>query len=781
MKQLKRLVLVLFHFTWLFMLLGLIWAAWYLNTVGLSKKWRTLAVEEFRKNGVEVEIGRITLDPFRGLIAKDVRVADPRDPGQTLAAISHVGLDINYANLLRRQTFLNSVDVRDARLSVPIDPATTKSARVKISGFSAKIFFHPGRIDLSQAAFELYGIRVRAAGSILTPGVYPPREKPPDPEAAARRNALIERILAEAGELRYTAAAPTLEIHFSGNAADPDSFHVSRALLRAEGIIRKNISLPRLEADVSFHDGRLRLHRLLLADKAGELLAEGKYDVPNKTGSARLHSAIALPELVDEFLERDLLTDVTFQEPPALDLEIEMQPDGKFLCQGRVRLRKFAFRGAEFNSLSASFAWDGTRAFIDDLLMKHPTGDVRASVLRDPQRTRIDLESDISPAAFATLLEGKVAQMMSEWDFRGSTIVDVQGEGPTDNPALFTLDGALRITDASFRDVSFLSLASAVHMSERQITYSDVHLQRAEGQASGTFVYDFGRGEARLAGVKMNLHPPDVATWVDARLVRDIAPYRTRGVPFVELDGTVKIGPGNANQLLVKVHSPEGMFYNFAGKDLPLENVRGELHFNGPRLKLHDARARLFGGDVSVEADISIVRENPGHTARIEADGVDFESLTRLYFDYADSKGRMSGDYAYRMGDGPREMTGSGRVQVVQGNVFAIPVLGPFSGILNNLVPGMGFTIARKAEATFTIDRGVIHTDDFEVEGQGFSLYGQGDLFFLDDRMDFSVRINARGMPGVLLFPVSKLLEYVADEKLTRPNWRPKNLPRRAR
>ena len=57
-------------------------------------------------------------------------------------------------------------------------------------------------------------------------------------------------------------------------------------------------------------------------------------------------------------------------------------------------------------------------------------------------------------------------------------------------------------------------------------------------------------------------------------------------------------------------------------------------------------------------------------------------------------------------------------------------------------------------------------------------MIGHGKLFFVDDRMDFDMRINAQGLPGVLLFPVSKLLEYTSDGKLSKPTWRPKVVPR---
>jgi len=113
----------------------------------------------------------------------------------------------------------------------------------------------------------------------------------------------------------------------------------------------------------------------------------------------------------------------------------------------------------------------------------------------------------------------------------------------------------------------------------------------------------------------------------------------------------------------------------------------------------------------------------------------------------------------------------------VKGDVFAIPVFGPLSGILNGIVPGMGYNVARQASASFDVRNGVLSTDDFSVKGQGFEMVGGGTVFFLDDKINFNIRINASGLPGVLLFPVSKLFEYTSDGALSKPSWRPARLP----
>ena len=122
-------------------------------------------------------------------------------------------------------------------------------------------------------------------------------------------------------------------------------------------------------------------------------------------------------------------------------------------------------------------------------------------------------------------------------------------------------------------------------------------------------------------------------------------------------------------------------------------------------------------------------------------------------------------------------MKGEGTLSVTNGDVFAIPIFGPLSGILNGIVLGMGFNVAHQASASFLVDDGMVETGDFKIKGQGFDMVGGGKIFFLDDKINFKIRINAQGLPGVLLFPVSKLFEYNADGPLSKITWKPARLP----
>ena len=63
---------------------------WYLAKRGFGRQWRYRVAEELHKHGVEASIGRLTLDPFRGLVANNVRIFDYKNREKTLALISEV-------------------------------------------------------------------------------------------------------------------------------------------------------------------------------------------------------------------------------------------------------------------------------------------------------------------------------------------------------------------------------------------------------------------------------------------------------------------------------------------------------------------------------------------------------------------------------------------------------------------------------------------------------------------------------------------------------------------
>src|SRR4026207_433659 len=129
LRRTRRVAAIAIRLTILAAVVAIFGGGYYLARRGFGREWRYRVVEELHKRGVEAQIGRLTLDPFRGLIAKNVRIFDYRNRENTLARISEVSLDINYAALIHHEPFLNALDVRDGEITFPIKTHEGKARR----------------------------------------------------------------------------------------------------------------------------------------------------------------------------------------------------------------------------------------------------------------------------------------------------------------------------------------------------------------------------------------------------------------------------------------------------------------------------------------------------------------------------------------------------------------------------------------------------------------------------------------------------------------------------
>src|SRR5207249_7530018 len=156
----RRVVAIAIRLTILAAIVAIFGGGYYLARRGFGREWRSRVVEELHKRGVEAHIGRLTLDPFRGLVAKHVRIFDYKNRENTVALISEVSLDINYAALVHNEPFLNALDVRDAQITFPLKTAEGKASRAQLTNFRAHVYLPPEQIYVSQAEGIFCGIRV---------------------------------------------------------------------------------------------------------------------------------------------------------------------------------------------------------------------------------------------------------------------------------------------------------------------------------------------------------------------------------------------------------------------------------------------------------------------------------------------------------------------------------------------------------------------------------------------------------------------------------------------
>jgi AsmA-like C-terminal region len=752
-----------------------LWGGWYLAKRGFGQQWRALVVEELHKRGVEASVGRLTLDPFRGLVAKNVRIFDYKNREITLALISEISLDINYAALIHQESFLNALDVRNAQITLPLRTPQGRTEKVQLNNFRAHVYFPPEQIYVSQAEGIFCGIRISASGQLIKRENY--KSSPPIPEGEWQRRVVIVRwVVDELEKFNFLASPPSLQVKFTGDIAEIENARVE-ATLRGDRLQRGNYEIRNLSAAAEWKDQHLDVTQCEWNDHLGSFAGRADWSEQSNRANFQMRSSLDLRAFLDAFELSGRLADVAFDSPPLIEVSGSLNFEANRLRPeviGHAAFGRFTFKTVPFADFTADFSWNGERTLLRDLRLRHQTGQLRADLLDAPGDFRLNVESTMAPSAIRPMISPGLDEFLRQWEWQRSPTVRLVIRGEDRNPENWRGDGTIALDRTRFRGVWMNSASTKIHFADGAITCQDFRVVRDEGTGTGNFTYDFKKHEVRISNVKSLLQPAEAIFWIDPKLWKTVLPYKFRRPPTVIANGLYQFRGGKNTRLEIKIDDANGMDYVFLGKTLPFDRVAGRLLFTNDRLQITDLRGALLAGTLHGKADISLARNDPRYQANISVSGIDFPRLTDLYYNYKTAHGQMSGSYDFTgLGSDPRTMRGRGKVEVTNGDVFAIPIFGPLSGILNLIVPGSGYSIAHQADAAFKINEGIIHTDDFEAASTFFSMLGHGDIHFLDDKLDFDVRLNMKG-PGVLLTPVYKLFEYTGEGSLKKPDWHPK-------
>ena len=753
---------------------GLVGGSYYLAKKGFSRSWRKKVVEELHKRGVEASVRRLTLDPFRGLIARDVRIYDYKKREKTLAVVSELSLDINYAALFHKQPFLNAFDIRNSNLTIPLPPTPGQVANAEIKNFRAHVYFPPERIEVSQAEGVFCGIRISASGQLIKREDYQPSPED-NSEESARRLALLQRLVTLLQRFRYPGATPELQVKFSGDLAQLEDARVD-ATLRGRQILIGTYEARNLRLLAAWKDQTLTIPQLEWSDQAGRFSGTASWSRANGHADFQARSNIDPKLLLSSLDFGGMLEGINFQTSPFLEVSGSATigaGENRFQAIGKVALGTFTYQDIGFEGLTCNFAWDGTRTMVRDIRLRHQSGPLNADVYDAPNDFRLIVESSVVPNALAPLAPVRLRPFLAEWEWGRSPNIHLNLHGTSRDPATWQGDGTLAFGRTRFRGVWMDSASANVKVGDGVLALENFRIARDKGTGSGSFAFDTRRNELRLTNVQTNLKPVEAIMWVDPKLYEQVSPYRFNRPPRVNVNGVVQFGGGKQTHLEINVDGPNGLDYTFIDKVLPFDRIAAKLLFTDDRLQIFGLNGTLFGGSLTGTADISLARGDRHYTAQMAVKNVEFPAVTDLYFKYKTSQGALGGKFDFGgNGSDKKALHGTGNVEVTNGNVFAIPVFGPLSELVNKL-SGMGYSQAHEATAPFSIKNGVIHTDNLKISGNLFSMLGHGDLNFVENALDFDIRMNAGG-PGAVLTPLYKLFEYHGEGTLTKPVWRPK-------
>ena len=773
-KSMVRLALVLIF-------IGIPAAVYYQRIHGIGFGAKEALGQALSSPTIEVDIGHLSINPFMGLVARDVRVQERGNNATTLASINQVAISISLGELMLGRVIVDSLSLREADASIPL-PKSPDDRRVTIKGINAEIILLGDSMRVSSFAATVEGIRILFTGEVQNPFALqsPEQSKNPNPPG---QNPPFEKVLTFLSETSFPHGEPLIQGTFEIDAAHPESLQFSDFSITCPILNRKGLSFSELKIQGEYTDGRLRVPIIQIKDAGGILQASGEWE--RDTAKARLSVRANLnpAPIMKSFAGLNQAKEGPhFQGAPQFELQATAdftQANAGLRVTGNLLAPSVTYKGIELREISCGFAWADQCLHVRDISFQAKRGSFDGNLWIAPNDFRLQVHTTIPPTDLSPLLDGPTREFLDKMQIADLPEISLSLRAPKLDFAAMKGTGHLKLGRTAMRGAWIDSGTADLEIADSCVNYKNIVILTGPGKGTGSFAYDVGRQEVRLENIRSTLIPYEVLMWIDPNIAKTISPYRFRSNPNVSVQGKVHMRLATKNNLSIQVESPAGMDYDLLGKTLSFGKTSAKVLVIGNKVDAVVTRAPLMGGEVTLNADVSIDPKAPFFTADVQLERVNFSKLTKLYFNYDDSKGVVSGRYNFKTRMGQEElMTGNGSIRIEDGNVFAIPTLGPFSSIIGAILPGVAYNTARLATADFTVADKKVSTKNIEIVGGGFSMFGDGDIYFLTGKLDMDMRLNAQGVPGIVFFPVSKLLEYHSDGTFSNPGWSPKIIPR---
>jgi hypothetical protein len=684
-RQMIGRIVRLVRWPLLLLLIGaLAWISWYGYARGFGRRWRGLLEKEFDRYGLSIDVNKLTLDPFHGLIARDVAIFDSKSGDTLLAEINNISLDINYANLFQHEPALNAVDLSGARIVIPVDPSNPSGEKIRFTDFHARIYFLAGRIEIRQASGKLYGIRFDASGTILHPEalstVVIAEER--DPDSPNERLGFLNGILQELKAIHYPGQTPEVKFSFQADLMEPAEWRLDGGHLMAARLLHGDDELRNLTADFTYQNHCLRIARCHVQDGQGELFAVADWDFQSGKKQFQVRSTLNVGSLLKDEPRVGWLRDWVFSAPPQIELTGTLQRNGTLQFIGKLNFERFTVQGVPFQSMRASFSQQGDDAWmISNAEVTHRSGTLTGEILQTPEKFRLRVQSALDPAAISPLLPEEVRSMCAAWEFLAPPVIQVSLSGSSPRPEEISGSSQAWLGRTRFRGAFLNSASASFRVGDGKVVAENVQVARDEGTGNGSFTYDLLGHQISAINAQAHLHLSALANWVDPKLAGLTDAFRFNAVPLTVLESVDGSAGREDCGVSVKIHSTEPFSLRWGVLELPFDNGDSEFQATSKEIRLTRLTGKIGAGVCSANATVALNTDNPAIQAKLRFDQINPAKLGLVSHWLQPYSGRLTGTLnMHQLNRNEAVVTGS--IRLAQAEFEDAPLFQP---IINRL------------------------------------------------------------------------------------------------
>ena len=775
--------------------LGTVGVLWWANHTGLPEPWRAAIEREAAKQGVHLKIGGLRYIVFRGIVATDVRIYSEPEHLREFSRLERVVLGFDNTKLARGIIHLKKLQLDDARLVLAVDPKDLESETLDITDANGTVWMPGGRrLEIRDARGKIAGINVTLNARLI--GYQQEGNKPPDDSNEGKRRALLTKVINELKKWNFDRNhAPALRITAEGDINDHSSI-TAKIGLRISDIEKNGHIIDEVTAQADMAGDVLTVTSLRAADSRGVFEGHIDYNLRDREGRFDVSSSLEVPRLLTAWLGLPALHDVSIGGKQLLEAEGDFQLDEKNVPQikltGHARCESVTLRGMPFDAVEGAFSWRDGVLFLRDLRLIRRDGEARGKAMIEWPLVRLELHSTLPvPVYRPFFVKQPLEIVLNDFSERDGAAVDVRLEGGFDmtNKFAWAYTGSGSVRNLNYKGVPVNSAKCQFSLNHHELDfydgtvvfdYSDYALHQAfNGPDDGTAKV----GRIRYDAPSKLVEVEDVrgAFWA-APMVRLFAPkvadtleqYRFHQPPELKGAGVVDVTPQGRTALDVSFRSDHPADYQFLGENLRLGRPAGEVAIRGERTHVTDLKLDAFDGPVAGNFEYLGGGRLQGELSWTK---LSIPGLTSTYGFQMKGAGDVTGRIDFSLTDGKVEtMDGEGLLALEKAELLSVPMFGPLTpligGVLNE--ESAGFQRAKSAFFTFKIQDGILTSNDFQTATTSLNFTGEGSLDLKERAIDMTLRMNARGLLGLITLPLrpfAGLFQFRGTGSLKDPIW----------
>ena len=775
----------------------------YLNQVGFPGRYGDWLKSELAIRGVYLSFETLRFDFQRGLVATDVSFYGDEDQSTPLLEGGEMTLDLDKTKALRGKFKLRSLRIIDGTAHIPVNYKGQTITALDING-ELKIT-ESGRILVEDASGLIEGLRVNFSTDLRIPTAKP-QDNQTKPVDTLKSNHILSKVLDELAQWTFSSESPPqLAFEIKGDLATPKRLQTSFRL-DAVRLMRNQYQLNKLLIAGDLQAQIVTLDEILLQDNSGSASGQADWSVSRNSGHFEITSDLQIQNFLKSCFDVRVLKDLEINEgPPVLKLNgsFSALEDGGFsvAATGHGDINKLSFLGTNFDNLSSDFSWKDGDLYLRDLEIIHEGKHLNGNMIRQGTRVQFDFRSSLPLAAFKPFIKtgGPLDQALALVTFSNNSTValDVVGMLDLTDHTNWAATGQIFLNNLTYKGTKIHHLATSYQISPEKAEFNKIEgllnddqenaRLRFNGGASGPIyvdriLYDPRTHFTTISNLRGKAWPTPIVRIFAPKTAAHIEEnYRFHNLPRIALDGTFagRKEDLEKSSFRVGVRTEGQTDFPFLGSDLPLQKLTADLSIQGSGISVQNLSCETLNGSIagSVFCDVT-----PGQKTKyrgaIKWDDLSFRQLSRVYKFKEEEKGTLTGNIDFRgIAGGVRGFNADGLLTINQGNLVSLPILGPLSPIIAGLLGDkrMGYERAKDASAHFKVTNGVLTTNDFIAISTSITLTGEGWIDLLTEKLDMTIRMNARGLLGFITLPLQPLkgiFQFRGTGAYGQPKWR---------